>query len=93
MEGRTVTIKEILDDVLDMKPKHEAAIAIFIQSFSCHACRSFHHGYTTIHGVENLVRQIPFFFTGFCPEICARLNKLRLYDTRYASAERADVIH
>jgi hypothetical protein len=90
MKG-TVTIKEILDDVLDMNPKYEAAIAIFIQSFTCHECRSENHDYTATHGVENLVNQIPFFFTGFCPRHLCTPKQAEI--VRYASAMRAVVMH
>jgi hypothetical protein len=83
MKG-TVTIKEILDEVIDMDPKHEAAIATFILCFSCHECRSVDHGYTTIHGVENLVNAIPSFFTYFCPRDLCTPKQAEIYDKTYA---------
>jgi hypothetical protein len=90
MKG-TVTIKEILDDVVAMNPKHEAAIAMFIQSFSCYACRSENHDYTTTHGVENLVNAIPCFFTYFCPRNLCTPKQAEI--VRYASAVRAVIMH
>jgi hypothetical protein len=90
MKG-TVTVQEILDDVLDMNPKHEAAIAVFRQSFSCHECGSLDHGYAKIHGPENLVGGIPVFFTYFCPREMCTPKQAEI--VRYASAIRAVVMH
>jgi hypothetical protein len=92
MKG-TVTVQEILDDVLEMNPKYEAAIAVFRSSLSCVAqeCGSKNHNYTTTHGVEYLENQIASFFTYFCPRQMCTPKQAEI--VRYASAMRAVVMH
>jgi hypothetical protein len=92
MKG-TVTVQEILDDVVDMNPKYEAAIAVFRSSLSCVAqeCRLEDHNYTKTHGVEYLESQIASFFTYFCARQLCTPKQAEI--VRYASALRAVVMH
>jgi hypothetical protein len=91
MEG-TVTLQEILDDVLDENPKHDPALSMFLESCSCHECHTYGHGgYTRKHGVESLTGEISGFFNYFCPrKLCTPWRKEM---ERFASALRAVVIH
>jgi hypothetical protein len=93
MKG-TVTIHEILEDVLDKNPKHFAAISMFLDNCSCYDCKSHGHkdeDYTRMHDAENFVGGMCTFFTYVCPrELCTPDQAEML---RYASAMRAIVMH
>jgi hypothetical protein len=91
MKG-TVTLQEILDDVLDKNPKHDSALSMFLASCSCHECDTYGHtGYTRKHGVETLAGEIITFFNYFCPRKIG--TPWRAEMERFASALRAVVMH